>query len=173
MAMFRLSTPPASIKGPAKLSDARKAEKAFPELKESVVLIVTSPPYLDTTDFREDQWLRLWFLGGPERPQGVAKSDDRHTNTGVYWRFLAEAWAGCASLMKSGSIIVVRIGGARVTKGDVFAGLSSSLVQGFQRFNVTALHDGTTTEIKNRQTNVFRPGTSSQRFEHDFAFQLS
>ena len=23
------------------------------------------PPYLDVTHFEEDQWLRLWFLGGP------------------------------------------------------------------------------------------------------------
>ena len=25
---------------------------------------ITSPPYLNVTSFEEDQWLRLWFLGG-------------------------------------------------------------------------------------------------------------
>ena len=31
---------------------------------------------------------------------------------------------------------------------------------------------GATTAIRNRQTNVFRPGTTRNRYEHDFAFSL-
>ena len=31
---------------------------------------------------------------------------------------------------------------------------------------------GSTSEIRNRQTNVFRPGTTKQRYEHDFVFQV-
>lgn len=29
----------------------------------SVDLIVTSPPFLDTVDYRQDNWLRMWFCG--------------------------------------------------------------------------------------------------------------
>ena len=78
MLRFRLQEPVLDLKGSVKLRDARACARAFPSLKEKVSLIVTSPPYLDTTDFNEDQWLRLWFLGGAERPHAGANRDDRH-----------------------------------------------------------------------------------------------
>ena len=29
----------------------------------SVDLVVTSPPFLNTVDYKKDNWLRLWFAG--------------------------------------------------------------------------------------------------------------
>lgn len=168
---FRLSEAGAQMKGKVKCQDVRRASVVFPELRGKVRLIVTSPPYLDTTDYREDQWLRLWFLGGPHQPSRN-KSDDRHTNVGRYWKFLSEAWGGCAALVCRGAIIIVRIGGTKLPKEDLAAGLKSSLLDGLDGFAIKPLHEGLTTEIKNRQTSTFRPGTSSRRYEHDFAFQL-
>ena len=170
---YRLSVVRPSLRGSVKLRDARKAEKAFPSLENQVKLIVTSPPYLDTTDYSEDQWLRLWFLGGAERPFKKANRDDRHTSSELYWKFLEEAWAGCSGLVKKGTVIVIRIGGARLTKDDLFEGVSWSLKEGLADWRVKRLHTGETTEIKNRQTNAFRPGTTPERYEHDFAFSLS
>lgn len=169
---YRLSGERPKLRGSVKLRDARLAEKAFPNLESQVKLIVTSPPYLDTTDYSEDQWLRLWFLGGAERPVIRKGRDDRHTSADLYWKFLQEAWAGCAKLVKRGAVIVIRIGGSKFTKDDLFEGLQSSLCTGFAEYHVKALHGGETTEIRNRQTNAFRPGTTSRRYEHDFAFTL-
>ncbi len=171
MSAFRLSQAVAQIRGKVKCQDVRRASVTFPELRGKVKLMITSPPYLDTTDFREDQWLRLWFLGGPHRPSWM-KSDDRHTNVGRYWNFLSEAWNGCAALLRPGAIIIVRIGGTSVPKEELAEGLKSSLLHGLEALSIKQLHDGLTTEIKNRQTSAFRPGTSSSRYEHDFAFQL-
>ena len=58
-------------------------------------------------------------------------------------------------------------------KMDLMAGLHDSLEAGFSGYRVTPHHDGLTTEIKNRQTNVFRPGTMALRYEHDFVFELA
>lgn len=174
LAAYRLSGNQPALRGNVKLRDVRKAGIAFPSLKHRVKLIVTSPPYLDTTDYSEDQWLRLWFLGGADKPQQVKKNrDDRHTNIQLYWKFLEEAWAGCAKLVQDGTVVVIRIGGAKLTKDDLFHGLCSSLSKGFSGMAVTPLHQGETTSIKNRQTNAFRPGTTPERYEHDFAFVLS
>lgn len=170
---FRLLKTPLGLKGDVKMKDARKASTAFPVLLGKVKLVITSPPYLDTTDYREDQWLRLWFLGGPPRPQRSVGSDDRHTNNEKYWRFLAESWAGCAKLLATKSVLVVRIGGTSLKKDQLFNGLIASLDSGLQDFRIKPVHDGVTTEIRNRQTNAFRPGTKSRRYEHDFAFELS
>ena len=36
-------------------------------------LLFTSPPYQGVTNYHEDQWLRLWLLGGPPKPQYAAE----------------------------------------------------------------------------------------------------
>lgn len=169
---FRLSGDPLSARGSVKQRDARSASSAFPKLRRKVKLIVTSPPYLDTTDYHEDQWLRLWFLGGATRPSSAPGSDDRHLRADHYWKFLAEAWAGSAALLQPHSFIVVRIGGTKLPKGKLLFGLHASLTKAFPSSVVSTLGEGTTTEIKNRQTNAFRPGTGSRRYEHDFAFEV-
>jgi len=173
MCELRLSAASLPLRGSVKMRDAREAARAFPRLRGRVKLIVTSPPYLDTTDYREDQWLRLWFLGGPAHPNPLVASDDRHTNSEAYWKFLTDTWSGCARLLASESVVVVRIGGTRLSKQELFTGLRESLKSGLAGSLVRPLHHGTTTEIRNRQTNVFRPGTESKRYEHDFAFAVS
>ena len=87
-AAFRYRMPPAERQGIVRLADARSAATTFAEYTGNVRLVVTSPPYLDTTDYAEDQWLRLWFLGGQARPQLRMNKDDRHTRAAVYWDFL-------------------------------------------------------------------------------------
>jgi hypothetical protein len=169
---YRLSHQKTPLRGTVRLRDARAAGRAFPKLRENVSLVVTSPPYLDTTDYQEDQWLRLWFLGGAERPLSNNNKDDRHTNIDMYWNFLAEAWSGCANLIRSGTTFVIRIGGTRLTKDDLMGGLRQSLEIGLSGYKITPLNVGVTTEIKKRQTNAFRPGTKSIRYEHDFSFEL-
>ena len=173
MLRFRLKEPVPELKGSVKLRDARESARAFPSLKEKISLIVTSPPYLDTTDYNEDQWLRLWFLGGAEQPHAGANRDDRHTQLNAYWRFLQETWSGMQPLIKRGTHVVVRIGGTRLVKEDLLAGLHSSLKAGFAGYKVRPRDVGETTEIRNRQTNVFRPGTSAGRVEHDFTFKVT
>jgi hypothetical protein len=93
MIEFRFRTPPPNSRGEIAESDARNAKTAFPHLQEQVTDIITSPPYLDTTNYREDQWLRLWFLG--EEPKSTqSREDGRHYNKVLYWKFLKEAWEG-------------------------------------------------------------------------------
>jgi hypothetical protein len=139
-----------------------------------VSLVLTSPPYLDTTDYAEDQWLRLWFFGAPP-PKPVARlhRDDRHTRQDLYWRFLTKVWDGSASLLHKESHIVVRIGGTLLDKAELFAGISKSLEDGLTEFMVKPLRDGETSTIKKRQTNSFRPGTAPEKLEHDFTFALA
>lgn len=173
MCRYRLQEAVPAIVGEVKLRDARRAGSAFPGLREKVSLVVTSPPYLDTTDYIEDQWLRLWFLGGAAKPHGGVNKDDRHTRLDNYWNFLTETWAGVQPLVKRGTHIVVRIGGTRVPKVDLGEGLLESLKGGLTGFHVRPVRSGSTTEIRNRQTNVFRPGTSTERYEHDFAFKVT
>ncbi|MDB6025276.1 MAG: methylase, partial [Verrucomicrobiales bacterium] len=113
MVDYRFESEPPTVRGVVKHSDARKAINAFPQFEGKISMVITSPPYLDTTNFEEDQWLRLWFLGGPEHPNVRLNGDDRHLAEEKYWEFLTEAWAGVGPLLKKNAHLVVRIGGKR------------------------------------------------------------
>lgn len=171
MVDYRFRTPPPESRGEVEESDARKANLAFPHLDGKVTDIVTSPPYLDTTNYREDQWLRLWFLG--EAPTSVqARDDGRHYNRTVYWKFLKEAWEGVAPLLASRARIVVRIGGRKLSKEEMFVGLLESLEEATGRA-VKPADDGVTTPVKRTQANSFRGAKASPTDEHDFCFLVS
>jgi DNA methylase len=171
MTLYRLATPIPFRRGRVVDVDARQAAKHFPDLSGRVSLIVTSPPYLDMTDYGEDQWLRQWFLGGTAEPtRGVA--DDRHRGMETYWRFLGEAWEGVEPLLAPEAVLVIRIGGTRVAFDDARIKLLQSLRASLGN-RVEPLDTGFCSEIVGRQTNGFRPGTSGRRFEFDFRYRVS
>ncbi|CAO3406633.1 DNA methyltransferase [Azospirillum largimobile] len=167
---MRYASLPPQAHGKVVLGDARNCSEIFKSEKGKVSLAVTSPPYIDTTDYSEDQWLRLWFLGGDSRPVTRLNSDDRHTNKENYWSFLQEVWEGCADLMARESHIVMRIGG-KLTGDELFDGVHTTLSAAFGSHRLITKHR-TSSKIKKRQTNAFRPGTSDDRAEHDFVFFL-
>lgn len=170
MVDFRFRTPPPESRGEVVETDARKASAAFPHLEGKVTDIITSPPYLDTTNYREDQWLRLWFLG--EAPKSSQTRDDgRHYGRTLYWRFLKEAWEGVAPLLAPQSRIVVRIGGRKLSKEEMFSKLLVSLKDATGRV-VKPTDDGVTTPIKRTQANSFRGAKASPTVEHDFCFLI-
>jgi hypothetical protein len=135
-----------------------------------VKLVITSPPYLDITDYHEDQWLRLWFLGGPSKPVTGQGKDDRHRRVEAYWSFLGEAWAGIMSLLHDSAQIVVRIGGTRLGEEALRIGLLASLNSTGYKFK---LAESRQTDIKNGQKRIFRPVPAAAGVEHDFRFKPS
>ncbi len=170
---FRLSQPPPNKKGFVRLSDARRCGSALKPHAGSVALVITSPPYIDTTDCGEDQWLRLWFLGGSPTPTLRLHRDDRHTVAENYWLFLEEVWRGCAPLLRDTCRIVIRMGGTKLRKSEMLEGLHNSLARGLSGGTVRALSQGSSSQIAKRQTNAFRPGTSPNKLEHDFTFLIT
>ncbi|MFO0564672.1 MAG: DNA methyltransferase [Polyangiaceae bacterium] len=53
-----------NVEGVVQLADSREAStfKSVPAAQ----FVVTSPPYFGMRTYLPDQWLRLWFLGGPD-----------------------------------------------------------------------------------------------------------
>lgn len=168
MIAYRFRTLPPGKAGTVIQADARQAGKVFPALAGRVTDVVTSPPYLDTTNCREDQWLRSWFLGGaPLVPHD--RQDDRHYSNAMYWSFLEESLRGLSPLLAERARIVIRIGGRRLGKGELREGLSRSLAAGLGR-EVRLVDGGVTSEVGSTQANVFRGARASQSVEHDFCF---
>ena len=113
-------------------SDVRSLASVLSPWEHTVKLVVTSPPYLDVTNFEEDQWLRLWFLGGVPKPtRAQISKDDRHSSPRRYWKFLAEAWKGIAALLAPDAAIVCRIGGKKQTVDSLTRGMTESVRAAF------------------------------------------
>ena len=170
-AKFRLQTFRPQRPGVVTQSDVRQASRAFPSYRNQVDAIVTSPPYLNVTNFEEDQWLRLWFLGGePKVTYGKISKDDRYTDEEKYWSFLSQAWKGVGYLVTTGSRVVCRLGGKGVTPEQIAGNLYKTVIAAWP----TASMVGTPVESRpgRRQTDNFRPGSTGPGPEVDFVFQI-
>ena len=169
MSSYRFETVPPSLRGEIALCDARKAAESFPHLLGLISDVITSPPYLDTTSYREDQWLRLWFLG--RNSTNFTRDDGRHLSVKKYERFLVESWGGVAPLLADEVRIVVRIGGRKLSKQEALDLLESSLKWATQR-SVQIQDKGESSLVKHSQANSFRGSKPSPTVEHDFCFIL-
>ncbi|MBM3473365.1 MAG: DNA methylase [Armatimonadetes bacterium] len=170
-AMYRLAGERPALTGRVALADARDAARVFPDIRGQAKVVVTSPPYYDVTNFEEDQWLRLWFLGYSPRPTyGSISRDDRHVRKAAYWKFLAEAWQGISPLVAGDAVLVCRLGGRGLGVGELKRGLLQSLTHAFPGARLVRAPQQS--PIHNRQTRSFRPGSTGCRYEWDFVLEL-
>ena len=171
LARFRFSVDPAPLRGKVIQGDARNAGRQIRKARGKVKLVVTSPPYLNVTDYAEDQWLRLWFLGGSDRPKIRLHKDDRIIDRAAYWQFLQQSWSGLAPLLAPKSHVVIRIGG-RLTVDELTEGLRSTLRAGLGGRRLRMKTSPLTSQVSGSQTNSFRPGVGKS-FEHDYVFSVT
>jgi DNA methylase len=152
------------------LGDMRGLPTALADVPP-VRAVITSPPYLDVTSFEEDQWLRLWFLGGPDTPhRGRISRDDRHEQRGNYWLMIADVWRALGPLVEDKGHVVVRIGGKGLSAKQLVDGLEGT--SSLSRRNVK-LKSYTVSPIKGRQTRTFAKTAAACADEVDCHFVLT
>jgi hypothetical protein len=168
---FRLKDLPPCGTGQVKKSDAREVSDRFVSLEGQVSLVVTSPPYLNVTSYEEDQWLRLWFLGGAPRPTyGKVSTDDRHVDSEKYWEFLKDGWIGLAPLLKRKAKIVIRLGGIGIHGDEITTHLKASIRSAFPRARLDK--PPTQSAIVRRQSLNFLPKSKGCKYELDYVFTV-
>ncbi len=166
---FRLSDGVPDRRGTASRCDVRCVHRVFRRHVGNVDAIITSPPYLNVTRFEEDQWLRLWFLGGSANPSyGSISSDDRHSSGYQYWDFLAEAWRSVALLLKPNGHLVCRIGTGKEDPGELTENLVESVREAWPKAKLASKPVISGTE--KRQTTVLNAGAVGCRYEIDYTF---
>lgn len=166
---FRYCSPKPSGKAQIFNQDMR----ALPHLirkKTRISCVITSPPYLNVTSFEEDQWLRLWFLGGPAQPvKGRISRDDRHINRAAYWSFIEDMWSSFAKILAEDSHIVIRLGSRSLTSAEMKEQLLASTSPAGRPVRLISSR---TTELLKRQTGSFTPGTVGCGAELDCHFLM-
>jgi hypothetical protein len=139
--------------------------------KRPIGCSITSPPYLNVTSFEEDQWLRLWFLGGRSHPKkGIVSRDDRHGTPDNYWSFIGDMWRCLGAVMAENGHVVIRIGSRRISPEALKRGLSGCAPFSGRKVKLLSNH---VTEIRKRQTDAFRPGTKGCGVELDCQFRFA
>ena len=168
---FRYASPVPEGQAIVYNTDMRKLPRHVDAWPAPVKCVITSPPYLDVTRFEEDQWLRLWFLGrAPHPTKGRVSRDDRHRSEGGYWQFMADMWRSLGRVLAPRANVIIRIGGRDLSLEairDRLLGVSCLTGRKVQ------LASASTSRIRKRQTDAFRPGSRGCRFEYDFHFVLS
>ncbi len=171
-AAFRLAEVNPVRRGNVKRADARDASKTFRQQAGKVSAVVTSPPYLDVTSFEEDQWLRLWFLGGKPYPTyGEVSGDDRHNSVTYYFDFLRDVWLGIAPLMSTRAIITCRIAAKKITPADLAVRLLETFLATWPKGALLCAPK--VSALTNRQTDTFLQNTVGCVNEYDFTFAVA
>ncbi len=100
--------------GYAELADSR-SEITFrsPKFDAPFSWVITSPPYYGMKTYIADQWLRYWFLGGPEIVDYGANGQVTHRSPDQFVADLRTVWSNARSVCHDGARMVVRFGGIR------------------------------------------------------------
>jgi len=105
-AAFVLGEIPPVVKGRAILGDALEVR-----LRPQVFThIITSPPYYGMYTYYPDQWVRAWFLGGPESPTQISVAQIGKGSRESFTSNLGKAWKRVAEWSKPRARLVVRFG---------------------------------------------------------------
>lgn len=150
---FPISDPPSPI-------ILTRSSAHTPELvNESVDLVVTSPPFLDTVDYAQDNWLRSWFCGIDPATVPIW-----HLRSIPDWTTaMSSVFAELHRILKPGGFVAFEVGEVRNGKvqlehhaiqAAVASGLTPSLVLiNSQQFTKTANCWGVSNNTKGTNTN--------------------
>lgn len=107
----RIETAAASTGGPrrARLGDARLSE-SLPYSARDFSVVVTSPPYFGMRTYVEDQWLRNWFLGGPDHVEYGETEQVSHAGAQTFAESLGEVWRNMARTRAATLDLYIRFG---------------------------------------------------------------
>lgn len=168
---YRYASEPPEARANVFRTDMRELPRLARSFAKPIRCVITSPPYLDVTNFEEDQWLRLWFLGNRDRPTyRFISKDDRHERPGNYWNLISDLWRVLGQVLARKANIVIRIGGKNFDADETGNKLQATGM--FSRRKVT-LVSSESSPIKGRQTGAFRPGSQGCLTEADFHFRMA
>lgn len=98
---------PNNVKGKIVKGDSRTIGNLN---EEKFNWVITSPPYLGMSTYEQDQWLRKWFLNGPEEIDYSYKNQIKHGSELSFAKDLAKVWKNTAEKCEPNAKLVIRFG---------------------------------------------------------------
>lgn len=169
-ATFSFASLPASVPGKVYRADSRSF--TLPLRQRVFKWVITSPPYYGMRSYLPDQWLRNWFLGGPETVSYSTDQQVPHSSEADFVAGLAEVWQRSAAVCLPGAHLVVRFGALPSVSKDPTGLLTHSLRQAGCGWRVTAVRNAGTAQRGRRQYEQFGPSESAPVEEIDLYARL-
>lgn len=129
--------------------------------KRNIDWVVTSPPYYGLRTYRPDQWLRLWFLGGPDTVDYSQQDQISHESAESFVHQLSKVWSNCSSVSKDGARMVIRFGRIANRSADPIELLYQSLSGTGWRIQTRC--DAGSASLGKRQADHFGVSSIAQR----------
>jgi hypothetical protein len=127
--------------------------------------IITSPPYYGMRTYVQDQWLRNWFLGGPDFVDYQNVNQLEHQSHEAFASQLNAVWRNCAEVSNDNARLVIRFGAIGDRKLDPRELVRESLRN--SGWQVRTIKNAGTAEDGKRQAAAFLDERSSALMECD------
>lgn len=152
------------VDGTVRLADSREAD-TFNDVPKAR-FVVTSPPYYGMRTYLPDQWLRLWFLGGPDhveyrQPRGQLE----HTGADHFAAGMGVVWRNMSKRTTTDARLIIRYGGIHDRKAEPMGILKASMVaSGWKIMTAHAVPDS---DHGKRQVRQFQASPKKGVAEYD------
>ena len=154
------------ITGTVRLADSREALALQPEAPETQFdWVITSPPYYGMRTYIPDQWLRNWFVGGPDVVDYTNRDQVVHSSPEDFAADLRQVWLNANIVCAEDARLVIRFGGITDRRVEPLDLIKSSLTDSGWRIT-TIRGAGSATEGK-RQADTFLRTKSKPMVEYD------
>ncbi len=165
--------PPRSSAGWIVAGDSRK-QAAWEMLPSKISRVVTSPPYYGMNTYEEDQWLRVWFLGGPSVVQYGNKNQLSHRSPYHFARSMAKVWDQIGDHARPELTMAVRFGAIGSHKSDYRQIMSDSLESSKHQWRMVSTRDAGDAADGRRQAETMGKRAESRSIEErDFYVRLA
>jgi len=157
---------PCEVTGVVRLADSREAEALRPDAPEvRFNWVITSPPYYGMRTYIPDQWLRNWFVGGPDVVDYTNRDQVVHSSPEDFAADLRQVWRNAEQVCAEDATMVIRFGGITDRRANPVDIIKNSLRDSSWRIT-TIKEAGSATEGK-RQADAFLRNKSKPMIEYD------
>jgi hypothetical protein len=157
--------------GKARLADSRSPAALQPRVpKRRFRWIITSPPYYGMRTYVADQWLRFWFLGGPDSVDYGHGEQISHGSPEAFAADLRKVWKNAAAVSAEDASLVIRFGGIADRAADPIDILKASLLGSGWR--IQTFRPAGSAHAGKRQADTFLRRLSKARTEIDLWARL-
>ncbi|SHF28844.1 DNA methylase [Desulfacinum infernum DSM 9756] len=154
------------ITGTVRLADSREAEALQPDTPETRFRwVITSPPYYGMRTYIPDQWLRNWFVGGPDAVDYTNCAQIVHSSPEDFAADLRKVWRNAEIVCAEDARMVIRFGGITERRANPLDIIKNSLRGSGWRIS-TIKKAGSATEGK-RQADAFLRNKTKPMNEYD------
>ncbi|WP_236786891.1 DNA methyltransferase [Allochromatium tepidum] len=160
---FRTSS---DITGAVRLADSRNADSLQPETPGTRFdWVITSPPYYGMRTYIPDQWLRNWFVGGPDTVDYSNRDQVVHSSPEDFAADLRLVWRNAKEVCAEDAKMVIRFGGITDRRANPLGIIKNSLSGSGWR--IQAIKEAGSATKGKRQADAFLRNKTTPMTEYD------